>query len=314
MDHASTVQQDQWEKLQAENLRLKSELKRQQELYEKSHMELIELMVESEQQAQKLKTMHQRISQAFKHTIQIIQLMIDMRQPGYRMHAERVAEHAQAIALKAGVNKIEAQVIAVAARIHEVGKMSIPEVILSKPTEGLTESEINLLRSQHAIGAALLTKIPSFRSVAQVIRHIRENVDGSGRPDGLSGNEIPIGSRIIALVDCFDTRFMLEQTTHNAEEVLQEIEKQLDLVFDRHLFPFLVDRVRGHYQNSYRPREKSIALAQLREGMRLSRDLYTISGVMLLPRGTELTETLIEKIMRYQSIDPVAGGVYIELR
>ena len=269
-------------------------------------------MVESEQQAQKLKVMHQRVSQAFKHTIEIIQYIIDMRQPGYRMHAERVAEHAQAIALKVGVSKTEAQVIAIAARIHEVGKMSIPEAILNKPPEGLTENEVNLLRSQHAIGAALLEKIPSFRSVARILRHIRENVDGSGRPDGLSGGDIPVGSRIIALVDCFDTRFMVEQTTHRADDVLASMEQQLDQAFDRQLYAHLTDRVREYYQSSYRPREKSMVLAQVKPGMRLSRDLFTVSGVMLLPRGTELNQALIEKIVRYQSIDPVTGGIYIE--
>ena len=97
----------------------------------------------------------------------------------------------------------EIQAIKAASLLHDVGKLAIPEHILNKPGR-LTPAEYEIMKRHASIGADILAVIGFPFAVAPIVRHHHENWDGSGYPDGLNGEQIPIGSRIIAVVDCFD--------------------------------------------------------------------------------------------------------------
>ncbi|MFN2617684.1 MAG: HD-GYP domain-containing protein [Thermoleophilaceae bacterium] len=89
-----------------------------------------------------------------------------------------------------------------AAQLHDIGKVAVPEAILHKPGP-LTESEWNLVRDHTPIGASILSAVPELSDVAKVVLHSHEQWDGSGYPDGLAGDEIPLASRIILCADAF---------------------------------------------------------------------------------------------------------------
>src|SRR2546430_4283132 len=97
----------------------------------------------------------------------------------------------------------EIQAIKAAALLHDVGKLAIPEHILNKPGR-LTPAEYEIMKRHAAIGADILSVIGFPYAVTPIVRHHHENWDGKGYPDGLTGDTIPIGSRILAVVDCFD--------------------------------------------------------------------------------------------------------------
>ena len=299
------------ETLTKENLRLKAQLERQQEMYENSHLELIKYMVESEQQSKELKRLNRMVSRALVNTIEIIQAMIDLREPGYYEHSMRVADVARSIARKQGLKEIDVQQIYIAARIHEIGKLSIPDTILHKPFPQLSEKERQLRNSHYVIGAKLLERISSFRKIAGIIRALSEHYDGSGCPDGLKGKEIPIGARIIALVNVWDSLFFMEQVYQKPLDALNAIEDELDGKYDRHFFPFLKAEILMRYSEKDRPTEKQIPIPELKPGMILSRDLVTMTNVLLVPAGNQLDQRTIEKIQKYQSVDPVQGGVFV---
>ncbi len=298
--------------LQEENARLRAELKQQEKLYEQAHLELIQHVVDSERQAKELKRLNSLLTKAYLNTIEIIQRLIELREPGYTQHANRVAEISRAIALTLKVGRVEAQQIYIAARIHEIGKISIPDAILKRPLDELSDEEKQLRFNHYLIGSNLLNNIPSFHKVSQYIRSIGEHVDGTGLPDGLEGDKIPIGSRIIAMVNHWDSLFFMVQKVRTPLEGLKEIEKYLGTRYDSHLFPLLHAEVLKRFKEQDAPTERHVCVLELQEGMVLSRDLKTMTNVLLVPAGTRLTHSIIHKIQQYQQVDPIAGGVYIK--
>ena len=117
-------------------------------------------------------------------------------------HAGAVAELAVLLAEELGMPPHEVQNIGLAAELHDIGKAAIPEAILSKPGP-LDDAEWEYVRRHTIIGERIVLAAPALAQVAGVVRSTHERVDGTGYPDGLAGDEIPMGSRIIAVPDAF---------------------------------------------------------------------------------------------------------------
>lgn len=117
-------------------------------------------------------------------------------------HSESVVEMSRRVAQGLGLDDGEIERIAAAALLHDIGKVAIPDHILNKPAK-LDEEEWVLMREHPVIGERILRAIPGMGGVARIVRHEHERFDGGGYPDGISGDEIPIGSRIILACDTY---------------------------------------------------------------------------------------------------------------
>ena len=118
-------------------------------------------------------------------------------------HVERVAELARALARELGQSDVEVRRIHLAARLHDIGKTAIPVEILNKPGP-LDEREWAFIRQHPLIGERIVLAAPALAHTAPLIRSSHERFDGDGYPDGLRGEEIPLGARIIAVCDAYD--------------------------------------------------------------------------------------------------------------
>lgn len=148
-------------------------------------------------------------------------------------HVGRVSSYAVAIAEALGVPSDQRLRIEYAAILHDVGKLSIPDAILLKPGP-LGPDERDKIETHAAKGEHILRKVPGLEKVAAMVRHHHEHWDGSGYPDGLRGEAIPLGSRIIAVADAYDamaTDRPYRRAMHR-EEVLEELEKGRGIQFD----------------------------------------------------------------------------------
>jgi diguanylate cyclase (GGDEF)-like protein len=125
------------------------------------------------------------------------------RNPELGHHQRDVAELAVVAARTFSLPAEEVEQIRQAAELHDVGKVAIPDAILEKPA-ALNESEWAFIRRHTLIGERIIAAAPALRHVAALVRSSHENFDGSGYPDRLAGQEIPLGSRIIAVCDAFD--------------------------------------------------------------------------------------------------------------
>jgi hypothetical protein len=120
-----------------------------------------------------------------------------------RGHSERLAKLAGAVAERMGLSRDEAAAVRLGAILHDVGKIGIPDRIL-RQSMALTEDEMAWMRRHPQIGADIIGPVEGLHHVAPLIRHHHEKFDGTGYPKGLKGEEIPLGSRIIAVADAFE--------------------------------------------------------------------------------------------------------------
>ncbi len=118
-------------------------------------------------------------------------------------HSQRVARHAERIARAMRLDRVQTAKIRTAAAVHDVGKLYTPRAILNNPRR-LSEAEFEVMKRHAADGADMLAAVGD-PEIAAMVRHHHERVDGSGYPDRLAGSQIPLGSRIIAVADTFDS-------------------------------------------------------------------------------------------------------------
>lgn len=118
-------------------------------------------------------------------------------------HSRRVTQLALALARAAGLSQHEARDVELAARFHDIGKIGIRDDVLDKPDK-LTDAEYDHIKTHPLVAERILTPIDEFRSFLPLVKHEHERYDGKGYPSGLRGEDIPLGSRIIALADAYD--------------------------------------------------------------------------------------------------------------
>jgi putative nucleotidyltransferase with HDIG domain len=160
------------------------------------------------------KTSMQRVEDAYKHvaelntlylsTIETLAMAIDAKDQITHGHIRRVQSYAVGLARSLGVNDEKLiKAIEAAALLHDTGKLAIPEYILNKPGK-LSPVEFDKMKQHASVGADILSAINFPYPVVPIVRHHHENWDGTGYPAGLRGTDIPIGARILSVVDCFD--------------------------------------------------------------------------------------------------------------
>jgi putative nucleotidyltransferase with HDIG domain len=144
------------------------------------------------------------LNRLYLSTIETLAMAIDAKDQITHGHIRRVQTYAVKLATAMGVTDTrQIQAIEAAALLHDMGKLAVPEYILNKPGP-LTPAEFDKMKLHASVGADILSAIDFPYPVVPIVRHHHENWDGSGYPSGLSGNDIPIGARILSVVDCFD--------------------------------------------------------------------------------------------------------------
>ena len=147
-------------------------------------------------------------------TIEALALAIDAKDQTSQSHIRRVQLYAAALARSLGMSENEIQGVKTAALLHDIGKLAVPEHILSKPGP-LTPEEFQKIRAHPKVGADIISAVPFPYPVAPLILSHHERWDGKGYPAGLKGEEIPQGARILSVVDYFDA-LMAERPYHKA--------------------------------------------------------------------------------------------------
>jgi putative two-component system response regulator len=130
-------------------------------------------------------------------------LSIEARDPYTRGHCERLAEMSVMLGKKLALPEEQITALRRAGIVHDIGKVAVPDTILLKPGP-LTPGEIAVMRKHPVVGERICAPLKSLRFVLPIIRHHHEKRDGSGYPDGLSGEEIPLAARILQLADVYD--------------------------------------------------------------------------------------------------------------
>lgn len=145
-----------------------------------------------------------QVNELYMSTIETLAMAVDAKDQITHGHIRRVQVYALELAHRLGVTEQgQLKAIATAALLHDMGKLAIPEHILNKPGR-LTSAEFDKMKCHADIGADLLSSIKFPYPVVPIVRHHHEHWDGTGYPAGISGTDIPLGARILSVVDCFD--------------------------------------------------------------------------------------------------------------
>ncbi|HSQ25631.1 MAG TPA: HD domain-containing phosphohydrolase [Anaerolineales bacterium] len=167
-----------------------------------------------------------QMQQAYQESLKVMANAIDQRDPLVQGHVDRVVDYALVLAHHLGWNEQELEELRFGAILHDIGKIHISEHILLK-TDPLDEKEWQEIRMHSTNGSEMLKDIPQLAEVVPYVRHHHENWDGSGYPDGLRGEQIPLGARILAIADAFDAmtsphRYSEVRSLEEAMDELQE--------------------------------------------------------------------------------------------
>jgi len=153
-------------------------------------------------------------------------------------HSERLVEFAERIGLRLELSETERSSLRLGACLHDIGKVGVPEMILNKPG-GLTSGEFELVKQHPVIGAAILEEVDAWEDVRLIVRHHHEHFDGRGYPEGLAGAGIPLGARIVNVVDSFDV--MYRGRPYCAAKPLDAILDELQTLRGKQFDPEVVD-------------------------------------------------------------------------
>jgi putative nucleotidyltransferase with HDIG domain len=167
------------------------------------------------------------LNRVFLSTIEALALAIDAKDQVTHGHIRRVQRYTMALAKALGVaEEKQLDALKAAALLHDTGKLAVPEYILNKPGP-LTPAEFERMKVHAAVGADILKSINFPYPVEPMVRHHHENWNGTGYPDGLAGQHIPLGARILSVVDCYDALtsdrpYRPRYSRQHAEQVLKE--------------------------------------------------------------------------------------------
>ncbi len=174
-----------------------------------------------------------KMERAYRNALRTLATAVETKDFSTLGHAERVAELAVRIAQKLGLSAAEVKNVRYAALMRDIGKASVPHRILNKQGD-LTEGELRVVRNHVREGAAIVSQIPFLAPLADIILHHHERWDGSGYPDGLAGEQIPLASRIIGLVDDYEA-MTSDRPYHRAiqeAEARRRIEEAAGVLYD----------------------------------------------------------------------------------
>ena len=268
-----------------------------------------------------LKTAHERVKKAFLTTIKIFSSLIELRGGNVAGHSRRVADLAHKIGVQMGVDHKVLNDIFLAGLLHDIGKIGFNDLILNKPPIKMSAEERGIYCQHPVKGEQILMPLQELHNAAKLIRHHHEHYAGTGYPEGLAGEQIPLGSRILALANEFDglTEGFLTGKKQTILEVRDYIQKdggkrydpKVVAAFFEVMWPKATSRSPVEYDvaaNEKRaaelqdkPREITIAIQALKPGMKLAHDLFSEDGIMLLAADFVLDSALIDKLLDFVS-------------
>src|SRR5438309_3057019 len=205
----------------------------------------------------------------FFGTVSALSQAIDAKDGFTRGHADRVSRIAGAIAREMGLPEKHIEQIELAGLLHDIGKIGVEDQVLMKPTR-LDANEQELMRRHPIYGASILEPSTALRPLVPMILHHHENFDGSGYPEGLKGQEIPLGSRIIIVADAYEamTSDRIYRKAIGHERALEQLSKYKGIQFDprvvRALATLIENRGAQAFEVSALPPINYETLAELR--------------------------------------------------
>lgn len=227
-------------------------------------------MEDEKKHAQEMASLHLR-------TIEALALAIEAKDHTTRDHLQRVQVYAVEVGKDLGLDDADLEALRAAALLHDIGKLAVPEHIISKPGK-LTREEFEKMKIHPVVGSEILERVRFPYPVTPIVRYHHERWDGTGYPEGLRGNSIPIGARILAAVDCLDALASHRQYRRALplEEAMARVSAESGKAFD----PQVVGVLQRRYVEleALATSQEAPASAKLSTDLKIERGLEPAAG------------------------------------
>jgi response regulator RpfG family c-di-GMP phosphodiesterase len=310
IDQGGAVLNGDLERFKRELDEARSYLAREKEALNGALRQVALMADERESSAREIQRLEGCLAQDRKTLLDLLARLIEAKPQYHRGHSTAVADMAASIARMMGLSDDQVEDIHGAARLHELGRLSIPEALSLKQPPDYSQAEKDLLALHPVNGSDMLRRFTGLDPVARIIRHIHEQVNGEGFPDGLAKDRIPLGSRVIAAVNMYDN-LVNRACIMSAREALDTMDAQIGVVFDAGVMGALRRFVNRHVP-AETDKAVELRLFEIKPGMTLAAGLYTAKGAKLLSENTVLTQDTINQLARYNKIDLLDETVFVK--
>lgn len=171
-------------------------------IFDQEHIRFLESLARQVATALDNARLYEELEDAFVQTVVALANAMDVRDTYTHDHSQRIAVWAEETGRMLGCSGPELEIIHWAALLHDIGKIGVPDEILLKPAS-LTEQEYEIIKRHPVLGASIIAPVKKLKDVAPIIHHHQEKFDGTGYPDGLKGDQIPLAARILSVVDSY---------------------------------------------------------------------------------------------------------------
>jgi len=300
-----------------------------------------ERTLEIKEKNRELEEANKKLKESFLNTIRLLSSLVEILNPVLGKYMREVASLSRRVAEEYEFNKEDLDQIEIAGMIHDIGLLGLPDKILAKDEEDMTDEELKIFSQHPAIGHICLETVERLNQVGNIILYHHEHCDGSGFPNGLRLEEIPLGSRIIGVVADYyrivnlwpkepnqivqRARKYFGSATKNfiiddPEKMIEEVAKKIILVganqkYDIEVVSTLIKKL-GKKKIGETQRQKQVSLIpleELKEGMVLAKNLRTEDGRFLLRKGTKFKESLIKSIQELGKRKVIKDQIHVTI-
>ena len=267
---------------------------------------------ELKQAASFLELSNKKLKESFLVTLRVFSNLIELRQKNLGGHGRRVADLARKVAVRMDLRDHDVNDITVAALLHDIGKIGWPDDLIEKPFSACTPEERRLAMKHPVIAEMALLELETMRGATPIIRAHHERFSGNGYPDGLSGLDIPIGARILAIANDYDGLQLgtITQRRRTPAEALEMIKEGSGTRYDPSILAVFLEVMGVQQAQAPIGSSQKVASNELKPGMRIATELISHEGVMLLSKGYVLDEMLIKQLRKYEE----SHGQKLDLR
>ncbi|EKD26113.1 MAG: Response regulator receiver [uncultured bacterium] len=293
-----------------ENIKLNSLIKQQNDQLKEMNQSLEDKVKE---RTSVILQLNQQLKSSLLETIKLLGQLTEMHSPLIGNHSKRVAVLSREIGKAMELNSNELFELEIAAILHDIGKIGLPQTIMKKNESQMSKQEREIYLSHIIRGEVLISKITGLGNVVKIIRHHHEYYNGQGFPDKLRESNIPLASQIISVADLYDNALndkSLFQVS-SSDKSLQYISNFSGTRLSPQIIKVLVQCIKDIKGEVFNQVESEINLEDLAENMVISRNIVSTAGVMLVKKDSKMTKTLLEQLKQVSHKISVVDNIYI---
>ncbi len=276
------------------------------------------LELKVEERTRETVALNQRLKGNFLTSLRMLVSILEAYDPYIGAHLRRVAQLSGEIGRELNMTPKDVAAVELAALLHDIGTVALPARLRTASFAELTPEEVAIVRQHPVFAQNIMENAEELALPAQIVRSHLEHFDGGGYPDGLKNEQIPLGSRVLAVANAYDElvnrrRFTNELVVSDADKnifAISQIERLGGKNYDLAVISVLkeaVERLRLKTLNAV-----MVGLNKLKPGMMLVEDIKTAEGLLLLARGHQLTATQINQIKRFCDMHLIEGKFFIQ--